>query len=479
MGFEQFAIGAKVTDTGMTRTAGDSRVRGGSCRTRSASGGPGHRIRSSPQIRHPIERDTMKHLVRTPITRGLSVAAVLGLLAVAGCGSVPSPGPDTSGQGGTTKTGTTTGGGGSNTPSSTPEAPEPVSFSTSVADGAKNVKVSSIVSVKAANGTLDSVRVSTTQKSESGSTSKVTVDGALNADKTTWTASEALDPGSTYTIRMSGANSEGTQQSSTATFKTQSLTLDEQTFPTVFPGKGTTVGVGMPVILTFDVPVKDRANVEKHLAVTTSPKQTGTWHWVSSTEVHYRPKTYWQPGTKVSVDGNLNGVSAGNGVYGQKSVATSFTIGRSQITKIDLKRDVAKVYRNGKAVRTIYVSAGKPGWETRSGIKLIMSKETNKRMTNQMIGAAEEYDLNVAYALRITNSGEFLHSAPWNAGYFGRVNSSHGCTGMSTADARWLYETSLIGDPTVTTGTNRGMEKVNGWSDWNISWNDYKAGSAL
>ncbi len=32
------------------------------------------------------------------------------------------------------------------------------------------------------------------------------------------------------------------------------------------------------------------------------------------------------------------------------------------IIKINLASDVAKVYRNGKLVRTIYVSGGKPGW---------------------------------------------------------------------------------------------------------------------
>ena len=89
-------------------------------------------------------------------------------------------------------------------------------------------------------------------------------------------------------------------------------------------------------------------------------------------------------------------------------------------------------------MRTIYVSGGKPGWATRSGIKLIMAKEYNKKMTNEMIGAKEDYSVRAAYAMRITNSGEFLHSAPWNSAYFGRSNASHGCVGMSNADAGWL-----------------------------------------
>ena len=137
------------------------------------------------------------------------------------------------------------------------------------------------------------------------------------------------------------------------------------------------------------------------------------------------------------------------------------------------------VYRDGKKVRTMLISGGKPGWETRSGTKLIMAKEYDKTMTNEMIGAEEDYTLVAKYALRITNSGEFLHSAPWNAANFGRRNASHGCVGMSVADSEWLYENSLIGDPVVTTGTGRGLEQGNGYADWDISYATFKKGSAL
>ena len=179
----------------------------------------------------------------------------------------------------------------------------------------------------------------------------------------------------------------------THTFTTEKLTLDEQTWPTLYPLPDSKVCIGMPVVLTFDVPVKDKKEFQKNLEVTSSPAQTGTWRWFSDTQVRFRPAKYWKPGTKVTVRATLNGVKAGRGVYGQKSTATSFRVGRSLVTKINLASDVAKVYRNGKLVRTIYVSGGKPGWQTRSGIKLIMAKQTNKKMTNEMIGAKEDYTL--------------------------------------------------------------------------------------
>ena len=358
-------------------------------------------------------------------------------------------------------------------------APEPVSFKSNVKNGARNVKVDTVITVKADWGTLTKVKLSYTNIDRRGRKQQGTVAGKLSEDRTSWTASDRLEPSATYKLISAGQNWVNQPNTKTTTFHTHRLTLDQQTYPQLYPLKGSQVGIGMPVVLTFDVPVKNKRAFEKNLLVKASPAQEGTWHWYSSKEVRYRPKNFWKPGTKVSVTANINGLYAGNGIYGQNSTKTHFTVGRSQITKINLSTHVAKVYRNGKFVRSIAVSGGKPGWQTRSGIKLIMDKLYVTRMTNQMIGAREEYDFRVKYAMRITSSGEFLHAAPWNAGYFGRYNASHGCVGMSTGNAAWLFSRTLIGDPVITTGTRRGMEYGNGYSDWNMSYAKYKKGSAL
>jgi lipoprotein-anchoring transpeptidase ErfK/SrfK len=363
-------------------------------------------------------------------------------------------------------------------PTPTP-TPDPVVLKPNVKNGATNIQVNTVVSVKASSGTLTKVKLSYTNTDRRGRRQQGTVAGSVSKDHTTWTANDRLEPATAYKLISTGKNTVNQSKTTTTTFRTRNLTLNQQTYPQLYPLKGSQVGVGMPVVLTFDVPVKNKHEFEKNLHVTTSPAQVGTWHWYSSKEVRYRPKSYWKPGTKVKVNADINGVYAGAGVYGQNSTSTDFTVGRSQITKINLNSDVAKVYRNGKLVRRIYVSGGKRGWQTRSGIKLIMDKRYVTRMTNQMIGAREEYDLKVKYAMRITSSGEFLHAAPWNAGYFGRRNASHGCVGMSTANAAWLFNRTLIGDPVVTTGTSRQMEYGNGYGDWNISYTMYKKGSAL
>jgi lipoprotein-anchoring transpeptidase ErfK/SrfK len=86
---------------------------------------------------------------------------------------------------------------------------------------------------------------------------------------------------------------------------------------------------------------------------------------------------------------------------------------------------------------------------------------------------------DVQWAQRVTNSGEFVHGAPWSAGSQGSANVSHGCVGMSLKDAAWYFSQTLRGDPVVVTGTTRTMETGNGWTDWNQSYASYKTGSAL
>jgi lipoprotein-anchoring transpeptidase ErfK/SrfK len=403
---------------------------------------------------------------------------VLLATVVAGCSGLP-----TSQAGGSSSTGPSSAPAASSSPTpadaETTPAPTPVTLEANVEDDARKVAVDTRVEVKASAGTVEKVKLTYRGVDAKGSATRGTVKGELSEDGATWTAADRLEPSATYTLAMTGANAADETATRKTTFRTQALSLDEQTFPSLYPLPDSKVGVGMPVVLTFDVPVTDRAAFEKNLHVTSKPAQKGSWSWLSSTQVRFRPQKYWEPGTKVTVRADLNGVKAGKGIYGQTSASTSFTVGRSLVTKVDLAKDVAKTYRDGKLVRTMPVSGGKPGWETRSGIKLIMAKEYNKTMTNEMIGAEEDYSLVAKYALRITNSGEFLHSAPWNAGALGRRNASHGCVGMSVADSQWLYENSLVGDPVVTTGTDRGLEQGNGYADWDISYAEFTKGSAL
>jgi lipoprotein-anchoring transpeptidase ErfK/SrfK len=350
--------------------------------------------------------------------------------------------------------------------------PEPVRLTTSFTD-ATAVPIDAPLTVAADGGTLDAVRITSAAGPVRGR-----VAGG------TWRSSSRLEPGTDYRMTATATRSDGTTVERSRTFHTVDLTLDEQTFAAVAPLDGETVGVGMPVVVTFDLPVTNRALFEKHMTVTSTPAQKGSWYWLSDREAHYRPATYWKAGSDVSVDLDINSLPAGKGIFGQESRSIDFHVGDSVVSRVDVSTHTMRTFINGQLARTMPISAGKAGWETRSGTKVIIEKFRRKRMNAATIGVSEDdpeyYDLSdVEYALRVTYSGEFLHAAPWSAGSQGSANVSHGCVGMSLADAQWLYDRTRRGDVVEVTGSSRYMTLENGYGDWNLSPADWKQGSAL
>ncbi len=308
------------------------------------------------------------------------------------------------------------------------------------------------------------------------------VRGAVSADGTTWRPTGRLRPGATYRLDAVAVDANGLKTTKTSTFSTAKPKAILET--SISPVSGSTVGVGMPIVVRFSEPVKNRAAVEQALLVKASKRITGgAWSWMSDEEVHFRPRTFWPAYTDVSLDVRLRGVSAGKGVWGAKNRKVDFSIGSSMITKVNVQRHTATIYRNGKVARTVPVSTGKDGFLTRGGTKVILEKHTLKIMDAATIGIAkndpEYYRLEVPYAMRITWSGEFVHAAPWSVASQGRDNVSHGCIGMSTSNAIWLFNQTHIGDVVKVVGSSRQLEPGNGYTDWNTSWKDWTQGSAL
>jgi len=357
--------------------------------------------------------------------------------------------------------------------SAKPEVVKP-SVRTNVGGGATSVPVDRVVSVTADTGTLTSVAVT----SRSGP-----VPGKLSSDHKTWTAGALLEPGTAYTVVSQASIDGGKSIRKTTHFRTTGLTLDQQTFPSIAPLSGQTVGIGMPVIVRFDVPVTDKASIEKHLHVVSQPSQKGAWHWISDTEVHWRPAAYWRAGTKVTVNADINSVPAGNGIFGQLDRSVTFNIGAAHIYKVDTRTDQMHVFSNGKLLRTVPITTGQqPQYTTRSGTKVIIEKFPSKDMNSETVGitGADAYNIKgVQWAMRVTYSGEFLHAAPWSVADQGHANVSHGCTGMSTANADWLYHMTNVGDVVQYTGTDKPMTLTNGYGDWNEPFSVYRQGSAL
>ncbi len=398
-----------------------------------------------------------------PVTLLVAATALTALLGA--CASTPALSTGSSGTA-------------SSTPAPTTSTPPPVELTSSVTPGTP-VAVDTVVSVTAANGTVSDV-VMTYKDPKKGD---VNVEGALEPDGTKWVAGSLLEPGTTYSLTMTGRNPQGVIATEHATFSTQELSKKQQIYPQII-ADGATVGVAMPVIVHFDVPVKDKAAFEKKMTVKSTPAQDGAWNWISSNEAHWRPVNFWQPGTKVAVSVDINSVPGGNDTYGQMSITGGFTVGRSVIMRADLATHQMTVEIDGAVAKTIPVTGGKAGFETRSGTKVLMEKFSTLRMDANTVGI-EPGDPNyynipdVKYAMRETNSGEFLHAAPWSVASQGKTNVSHGCIGMSDPNAGWLFGMAKVGDPVIVTGTSRGMEAGNGWTDWNVKFDQWKKGSAL
>lgn len=306
--------------------------------------------------------------------------------------------------------------------------------------------------------------------------------GRISADGRTWTSDRVAAPGTAYRVeaRDTGGGSDTASFTTVAAAKVNKLTLA--------PGKNTTAGIAQPLSIVFDNPVKDRAAVEKALKVSTSNNTEGSWGWLRDysgrDRVDWRPKEYWKSGTRITLDAQLNGVDSGpSGGFFVRDYATTFTVGASQVVKVDLDRHRLALRRDGRTVMDVPMSAGTPGGDKASwrGTAVLMAKEGTINMRSETVGLGHTYDKMVDYSMRLTWSGMYAHAAPWNTAYFGRANHSSGCVGMSDADAASLYLQAHVGDPFEITGADaKGtVAEGNGYGAWNVSWSDWQAKSAL
>lgn len=338
--------------------------------------------------------------------------------------------------------------------------------------GAAPIKPTEPVQVRAANGRLSAVTVTGPEGA---------IPGELSADGTSWTAAPgSLGYGASYRIEATAMDARGASVSTVSQFQT--IEPEEFFGAQVSPVQGSTVGVGMPITVTFNRAIKDRAAVEQAMVIRTPESIEGAWSWESNRVAEFRPRNYWPGNIDVTVELNLTGVEGSPGVFGKKDTSTTFSFGPAMVTKVDATTFEATVYRDGQPVRTMPITTGKSGFETRSGIKVILSKERSRVMDAASGGTSRSdpdyYRVLAEYAMRITPSGEFLHAAPWSVGSQGRANVSHGCVGMSTSNAAWLYDLSMVGDVVEVTGTPRDQDLGNGITIWNESWDQWLAGSA-
>ncbi|WP_084704139.1 L,D-transpeptidase [Phaeacidiphilus oryzae] len=354
--------------------------------------------------------------------------------------------------------------------------PRPAEISISPADGTAKGDPSRPVTVTATNGTLKSVKVAT---AAGGS-----VAGRFSQDRTSWTSTGRLAAGTGFKVAATAADSAGRTVGKSSAFTTGAVFFGEFT-----PDHGATVGVGMPVSITFNTPVTDRAAVQRGITVRAEPAVEVVGHWFGDQRLDFRPQEYWKPGTKVTLSLRLKGVEGARHTYGYQQKDVVFGIGRSQTSVVDLAAKRITVTRDGRTTQTWPVSGGGPGHTTWAGKMVIAEKFLKTRMNSQTVNLGGEYDIpDVPHAQRLTTSGTFIHGNYWSGeSVFGSQNTSHGCVGMhdvqgagdpSTPAAKF-YNSSMVGDIVeIINSGDRTVQPDNGLNGWNMSWADWKAGAA-
>ncbi|MCW2642411.1 MAG: L,D-transpeptidase catalytic protein [Dactylosporangium sp.] len=316
------------------------------------------------------------------------------------------------------------------------------------------------------------------------------VPGAFDAGKRTWRSSTPLAYDSHYTLTATGTARNGKHLTQTSPFTTvKPAKLVKPTLKAnnnMLLEERQSYGVGQPVIVDFGEPVSNRAAAEKALQVTTQPHVDGAWRWINDHEVHWRPPEYWKPGTKVSVTTNVYGKDLGDGLYGDKDTAGSFTIGQSKIAVADDATHHIAVYIDGNMVRDVPTAMGRHeqigsiDLRTRSGPHVVLGNERVTRMSSASfgLGGAESYDSMVEWTTHISYEGEYVHAAPWSVAQQGNSDASHGCLNVNTENAVWFVENFGPGDVVDVRNTGLPLPVTDGLGDWTLSWPEWVKGSA-
>ncbi|WP_328434465.1 L,D-transpeptidase [Streptomyces sp. NBC_00425] len=400
---------------------------------------------------------------------GACAALIVGALTLTACGGTASA-EDENAKGGRNGTGGT-----SAVRTSTAK------IVISAKDGSTGASINA-TGVKVSEGRLTGVQMTVAGSGRA-------VEGVLSADGAGWKPKEQLERGTKYRISATAKDADGRTAAADSVFTTVSSA--DSFIGTYTPDDGTTVGVGMPVSFTFDKAIGDRKAVQSHITVTSSSGQQVVGHWFGAQRLDFRPEEYWKAGSKVTMKIDLDGVEGANGLHGVQKKTVTFTVGRSQVSTVDVNTQTMTVVWDGRTLKTIPISSGDAEHTTYNGRMVISEKFTQTRMNSRTVDLGSEYDIpDVPHAMRLTASGTFLHGNYWyrkGNPPFGRTGTSHGCVGLADVQgargdtpAKWFYDQSLIGDVVVVENSpDKTVAPDNGLNGWNLSWADWTATSAV
>lgn len=350
-----------------------------------------------------------------------------------------------------------------------PPPPAPAVLTVTPASGTPAANPGDPVTATVTDGTLSAVRLIAADGTE--------VAGAIADDKRSWTSTANLDYDTDYTLTADATNAAGVPATATSTFRT--VDPGGRVELTGFPSDGMTVGVAQPIAFYFDEPVTNHEAVEQAITVTSTPAQNGGFRWVDDTELRWRPENFWSAGTQVTVTTDLYGRDLGGGLFVGSDTPRSFTVGRKFLADVDNTSKRMGIYVDDQLTQIIPVSLGRDKYPTYNGIHVVKQKYESKIMDSSTWGltGAGAYRTKVDWATRISDSGEFVHAAPWSVDQQGVENVSHGCVNVSTDWGKWFYDNSLPGDPVVVRDTvGPQLEWWDGYGDFQLPFDQYVAG---
>ncbi|MFG2636243.1 Ig-like domain-containing protein [Streptomyces sp. NPDC048362] len=349
-------------------------------------------------------------------------------------------------------------------------------------DGAKAVRAGERLRVRVPGGRLEKVTVVKSQDAQD-----TPVAGHISEDGLSWQPyRDRLALAAKYTVDAVALDSQGRRSARHATFTT--YIPGERFIAYVSPENRATVGTGMIVSLSFSREITDRAAVERAVSVRARPPVEIRPHWFGKGRLDFRPEHYWKPGTEVTVDLRLRDVEGARGAYGLQHKSFSFTVGRSQVSLVDAAKHTMDVRRDGQLLATVPITAGAPKHPSYNGKMVVMDMLEVTRMNSRTVGFGGEYDIaDVPHAMKLTDSGTFLHGNYWAPDAPGRENISHGCVGLmdvkggsSDTPAGWFFDRSLVGDVIeIVHSKDKTVAPDNGLGGWNMAWAQWKAGGAV
>jgi lipoprotein-anchoring transpeptidase ErfK/SrfK len=413
----------------------------------------------------------------------VSVAVVISVV-LAGCTAPVSnqATPTVTGSSGTTVTSpsesapTGSSGAASSTPvPTTPiEKPPVAAVASDPAFGAVDISPVQPLTITVTSGTISSLQFSNPEG--------VAVNGTGSADGSSWTLAEPLGYGKTYSVTGTALGTDGKSVPFQGSYTTVEP-ADEVT-TSLSPRDGAVVGVAAPVIVSFGYEPADRALIESHVHITTTPAVEGAWAWIRHDgqdvpSLDWRPRNYWPSGTQVHVESDIYGLDFGDGLFGGDDKTADFTIGRNQVVLADANSFQIVVQRDGQTVATYPASYGSgddigdPNRVTRSGIHIVIDKRETTKMSNPAYGYTNIIE---HWAVRISDNGEFIHQNQGTVDDQGVVNVSHGCINLSAENAEEYFNSAIYGDPVEVTGTSVPLSADDGdIYDWAIPYDEWAA----